>query len=122
MSTLKQRYSFFPANGESEWTEEMVLTMNEMPVTMNTTFSYETDSVIKGLSDITIETTTTQMGMNVDLDLTGTQTGTFTLNESTGFPTDFASTSNISGSASAQGMQIPMTINTDSKVTFKLEQ
>jgi len=122
VSTLKQRYSFFPANGESEWTEEMVLTMNDMPITMNTTFSYETDSTIKGISEITIAATTTQMGANVELDLTGKQTSTFTLNESTGFPTEFVSTSDISGNASTQGMQIPMTIRTNSKITFTLEQ
>ena len=44
---------------------------------------------------------------------------TYTLNEVTGIPTSFVSVNDITGNATAAGMQIPMTIRTDTKTTFE---
>ena len=121
-STLEQRFSFFPKSGETKWSDEKTMTMNDMPIEMKTDFSYENNSTIKAISNITVEAKTTQMGTNVDLNLSGSQNATYTLNEVTGFPTSFESLNNVSGNATAMGMQIPMTINTDTKTTFIIQK
>lgn len=117
-STLELRFSFFPNAGDTEWSENKTMTMNNMPIEMATNYAYDNDFTISADSDITIDATTVQMGTNVELDLTGTQNATYTLNENTGFPTNFDSVNDITGNASAAGMQIPMTIRTDTKTTF----
>ena len=61
------------------------------------------------------------MGTNVDLKLEGTQTATYNLDPATGLPTSFETVNDISGNASAQGMQIPMTIRTTTNTTFTTE-
>lgn len=117
-STLENRFSFFPTSDEMNWTEDKTVTMNAMPIEMATKYSYDSNSIIKAISDITIDATTVQMGTNVDLDLTGNQNATYTLNEVTGIPSSLVSVGDIKGNASAAGMQIPMTIKTDTKTTF----
>ena len=46
--------------------------MNGMPIEMVTTSSCNENSTIKAISELSINTTTTQMGTNVELKLTGT--------------------------------------------------
>jgi hypothetical protein len=94
------------------------MTMNALPIEMATNYSYENNYTIKADSEITIDATTVQMGTSVDIKLTGSQNATYTLNEITGFPTTFISVNDITGNASAAGMQIPMTIKTETETTF----
>jgi len=120
-STLELRFSYFPESQEMNWSENKTMTMNAMPIEMATKYSYENNYTIKAASEITIDATTVQMGTNVELDLTGNQDSFYRLNEVTGFPTSFESVNNIIGNAAAAGMLIPMTIETDTKTTFTLQ-
>ncbi|MCR9133579.1 MAG: DUF6263 family protein [bacterium] len=115
---LRQRFSFYSGDDASEWTRNEDSNMNNMPVEITTTYSYANDTTIEANSDINIEATTVQMGTNVDLKLEGTQKATYNLDATTGLPTSFESVNDISGNASAQGMQIPMTIRTTTNTTF----
>jgi hypothetical protein len=118
---LRQRFSFYSGDDSNEWTRNEDTNMNNMPVEMTTTYGYTDDSTIEANSEINIDATTVQMGTNVDLKLEGTQTATYNLDPATGLPTTFETVNDISGNASAQGMQIPMTIRTTTNTTFTTE-
>ncbi|MBO6794558.1 MAG: hypothetical protein JJ895_11650 [Balneolaceae bacterium] len=117
-TSLRQRFSIYNNDSANEWTRNEDSNINNMPVEMTTTYSYQDDTTIGAESDIKIDATTVQMGMNVDMQLEGTQQATYKLNAATGIPTTFESVNDISGNAQTQGMQIPMTIKTVTKTTF----
>lgn len=121
-STLELRFSFFPDTQTMNWSENKTLTMNAMPIEMATDYSYTNNYTIDAVSKITIEATTVQMGTNVDLKLNGKQNASYTLHEVSGIPLSFESVNDVSGNAAAAGMQIPMTIKTDTKTTFTLQK
>ncbi len=117
-TSLRQRFSIYTNDSANEWTRNEDSNINNMPVEMMTTYSYQDDTTIGAESSINIDATTVQMGMNVDMQLEGTQKATYKLNAATGIPTTFESVNDISGNAQTQGMQIPMTIKTVTKTTF----
>ena len=117
-SELETRFNFFPSSNEKEWTSNKTASMNGMPIEMVTTSSCNENSTIKAISELSINTTTTQMGTNVELTLTGTDSSTYVLDEVSGIPLTQEKISSLSGNASVSGMTIPMTIDGTTKISF----
>ncbi len=117
-STLQLRFSYFPNSTQMEWSNESTMTMNAMPVNIHNNFSYKDNTTLKAQRNLSIDATTTQMGTNVELNLTGDQEDVYTLDETSGIPLNVVSVSNMSGNALAAGMTIPMTIRSESKASF----
>lgn len=117
-STLQLRFSYFPNSTQMEWSNESTMTMNSMPVNIQNNFSYKDNTTLKAQRNLSIDATTTQMGTNVELNLTGDQEDVYTLDETSGIPLNVVSVSNMSGNALAAGMTIPMTIRSESKASF----
>jgi hypothetical protein len=70
-STLQLRFSYFPNSTQMEWSNESTMTMNSMPVNIQNNFSYKDNTTLKAQRNLSIDATTTQMGTNVELNLTG---------------------------------------------------
>ncbi len=121
-SELETKFNFFPSSNEKEWTQNKTATISSMPVDMVTTSSYKDNSTIKALSELSINTTTTQMGNSVELKLTGTDSSTYILDEISGIPLTQEKITSLSGNASVSGMTIPMTIDGTTKISFVLQK
>lgn len=121
-SELENKFNFFPSSNEKEWTQNKTATISSMPVDMVTTSSYKDNSTIKALSELSINTTTTQMGNSVELKLTGTDSSTYILDEISGIPLTQEKITSLSGNASVSGMTIAMTIDGTTKISFVLQK
>lgn len=116
-TNLTMRFSIFNAEGNDSWTTTKEVDMNSMPVTYSTAYTLSDGKVLAN-SDISINTTTTQMGMQVKMDLSGEQEAVFNLDSVTGLPVESNSSNTLKGTANAQGMSIPMTISSETTTTI----
>jgi hypothetical protein len=117
-TNLQNRFSIYSEDGSDSWTTEAAFTVNDMPVHYATEYSLVEPTMIKAESTITMEGSAVTMGMPVELDMEGTQEVYHRLDSATGFPRTSETTSNVAGTVEAQGMKIPMTI--DTKATTSL--
>lgn len=117
-ANLENRFTIYPESNNTTWTIEKDITNNGMPVKTTTVYTREGNNIINSESTISVDATTTNMGTPVDLKMSGTQSGVITLDTNSGMPLSATGSSNVSGNASAQGMEIPMTITTEVSTTI----
>ena len=117
-NNLETRFTIYSPTGETSWTKNKEVTMNNLPFKIDTQFELTGDNSVKMSGDLSVAGSVTQMGMVVDMEMSGTQSGTYQLMEKSGMPSSVVSSSNITGSAKTQGMTIPMTITAKNDVTF----
>lgn len=115
---LLSRFSIYPTSETKSWDLASQFTLNGMPVNFKSTYTIESAESITSDGTMTIEGSSVQMGMPVDLNLSGTQNSTYSIDPSNGFLKSAETTSDISGMVEAQGLQIPMTIFNSAKSTF----
>ncbi len=118
-SQWQTRFSIYPEEETNEWTSTGNYILNNMPVDLTSKFAMAGDTEIEVNSDLVIKGQGSFNGMTVDNDLSGTQGGTFTLDKSSGMPVSTELTSKLEGTVSAQGMSIPMTLNSTNKITIQ---
>ncbi len=117
-SSLEQRFSYFSTSNNRNWSTEQSNTMNAIPMDMTTNFTYRNNYTILAFSEITVETTESLFGTTADLSLSGNQNDTYVLNEFSGMARKIESSISISGTASTMGINVPMSIKTETKTTF----
>lgn len=117
-NNLETRFTIYSPTGETSWTKNKEVTMNNLPFKIDTQFELTGDNSVKMSGDLSVAGSVTQMGMVVDMEMSGTQSGTYQLMEKSGMPSSVVSSSNITGSAKTQGMTIPMTITAKNDATF----
>lgn len=120
-SMMNQSFSVYPANpiavGES-WTRNMDVTSN---VKLKAQVTYTLEKVENNLAYIKVNTNlasdgeqkVTVNGMEVGMDLKGTQNGEVVVDTKTGMFTTSNLTQDLKGNLSAMGQQIPMTVKSD---------
>ena len=116
-TNLKTRFSIYSKSGETSWTEDTEVVTGGMPTNMSTTYTYNGNNVIESDSKITAKGTINNGGVDVELDLSGTQSNKVTVYDN-GMPKSVDSSGDISGNGKAMGMQIPMTITTSATATI----
>lgn len=118
ISTIEMKLNIYPTEDVEQWTKNSNVTLNSMPVVMDSEFLYASDNQILVNSQLSISGKGTFNGMQLDMDLAGTQEGTYKLNSESGMSEEFETTSNLEGSVGAQGMTIPMSILSVTKTTI----
>lgn len=121
ISTIEMKLNIYPTEDVEQWTKNSNVTLNSMPVVMDSEFLYASDIQILVNSQLSISGKGAFNGMQLDMDLTGTQEGTYNLNSETGMSEEFETTSNLEGSVGAQGMTIPMSILSVTKTIITKE-
>lgn len=108
-SSLENRFSIFAEDGSEQWTTSREMTINNMPVTVESEYLYASDDVIMVNSQLSIAGKIVAMGTEMDADLSGTQESMVTL-DNTGICTLLEVTSTIEGSVNAQGLTVPISV------------
>ncbi len=109
-SNLLIRYEIYPTTKVEQWTKQKSISLNNMPVDLNSEYLFIGDDQIMVNSELSISGKGAFNGMQLDMDLSGTNEGMYNLNSETGMSDTSEVTSNLEGSVEAQGMSIPMTI------------
>lgn len=117
-STLSQQFNFYEPDMSDSWNKSNTLVVMGTPITTNSTFKWEGNNIINGASDVEMQGEMEQMGMMMKMDISGIQQTKTTLDESTGMPTEVVLDQDMAGNVEAQGMTIPMTINSKTITTF----
>ena len=118
ISTIEMKMNIYPTEEVEQWTKKSNVTINSMPVVMDSEFLYASDDQILVSSQLSISGQGAFNGMQLDMDLSGTQEGTYNLSSESGMSESFENTSNLEGSVGAQGMTIPMSILSVTKTTI----
>ena len=119
---FEQSLKIYPAGtvkpGDS-WNTEQALSISGM-MNMTTKIKYTLTEVKKNAAAVAMESTINMKpGMNMEGDLTGTQTGTMQVDIKTGMPVSTEITQNIKGSIKAQGIDILMDMTSKIKTSIK---
>lgn len=109
-SSLENRFSIFAEDGSEQWTTSREMTINNMPVSVESEYLYASDDVIMVNSQLTIKDKIVAMGTEMDANLSGTQENMMTLDSTTGICTLSESTGTIEGTVNAQGLSIPISV------------
>lgn len=109
-SSLENRFSIFAEDGSEQWTTSREMTINNMPVSVESEYLYASDDVIMVNSQLTIKDKIVAMGTEMDANLSGTQENMMTLDSTSGICTLSESTGTIEGTVNAQGLSIPISV------------
>jgi hypothetical protein len=124
--SIEQSLKIYPANavkvGES-WNMENIMPMNGMNTAFKTKYTLKSVSrnmaVIAVESEIEMDPSSVIMGVSLEGNLSGTQTGTMTVDVKTGLPATSDLSQDIKGTFRAQGMEIQMEVTAKTKNTIK---
>ena len=117
-TNLDLRFSVYSNSGETEWVSEKKLEVGGMPTNFSSSYKNEYEGSAEVNSTLSIKTSTVQMGMQVELDLSGSQKTKFTLDNASGIPISISTTGNLDGVSMAMGNNIPTSILTESTTTI----
>ncbi len=118
ISNLDNKFNIYPETESTEWSKEKNLTLNSMPLSLTADYNLSGNEVIMD-GDLTVSGKGTFNGMQLDMNLEGTQDGTFNIDPNNGAILTSESETLISGSVSAQGMTIPMSISFTTKLSME---
>jgi len=118
-SSIGALFPVYPEDDASEWKKEQETVINGAPTSIKTTFSRTDSGDLKSRSDIEVKGEISQMGMKANLNLSGLMNSEFTINADTGLPTASSSLYDLAGFVMAQGMEIPMSISTNTTITVE---
>lgn len=120
-SNLENKFWVYPKTMSETWTQSKSTNMNNMPATINATFTRVSANELSVSNNLTIQGDAVQMGMAMKMDIKGTSEGTYTLNKSNGIITQFVNTAKMTGTVNTQGMSLPISIfsDTNSKMEKK---
>lgn len=118
MSNLDRKFSIYPDEPANEWNMVKDLNLNNMPVSVSSNYTLS-ENEIKMDGTLTISGKGTFNGMQLDMDMSGTQKGTYLVDSESGAVVSSSSVSDMNGTVGAQGMTIPMFISTTTKTTLE---
>ena len=111
-SNLENRFTIYPLEDKTAWSVDKERTLNNLPFKISTDYTLA-GNTLQTEGTLTVSGSIQQMGMQVKMEMSGTQTGKYELFADSGMPSNIVSSSDISGTANAQGMDIPMTIGVE---------
>ena len=118
MSNLDRKFSIYPDEPSNEWTIKKDLNLNNMPVSVSADYTLSGNE-IKMDGTLTISGKGVFNGMQLDMDMSGTQKGTYLVDSESGAILSSNSVNDMNGTVGAQGMTIPMFISTTTKTTLE---
>lgn len=116
-ANLENQFSIYPKDKAEAWSKKRDVSINGLPVTLDSQYLYEDDSTILVNSELTVSGKISQNGMELDATLEGTQEAKLTLDPKSGICTVYDASQLMDGSVTTQGMQIPMSVETSTKIT-----
>lgn len=116
-ANLENQFSIYPKDKAEAWSKKRDVSINGLPVTLDSQYLYEDDSTILVNSELTVSGKISQNGMELDAALEGTQEAKLTLDPKSGICTVYDASQLMDGSVTTQGMQIPMSVETSTKIT-----
>ena len=116
-ANLENQFSIYPTSKMEAWNKKRDASVNGLPVTLDSQYLYEDDSTILVNSELTVNGKINQGGMQLDAALEGTQEAKLTLDPASGICTVYDASQMMEGSVTTQGMQIPMSVETSTKIT-----
>ncbi|MFV1885295.1 MAG: DUF6263 family protein [Balneola sp.] len=116
-SNLDTKFNIYPESPASEWTKEKNLTLNNMPVSLTSDYSLSGNEITTD-GTLIISGKGAFNGMQLDMDMEGTQKGSYIINNESGAILSSESETEMNGSVSTQGITIPMYITSTTKTTM----
>lgn len=105
-------FSIYPDEPADEWTKNRNMVRAGAPTDIAVTYSWKDDETIDVSAEVTVDGEMNQGGMQMNINLSGNQTGTLTIDPETGMVKEAINNGDMTGIVSTQGMEIPMTITT----------
>jgi hypothetical protein len=118
-SGLDGQFYIYPNSNEATWNRTTKTVANNLPVTISSEFTWDSDNSILAAGEMLLEGTTTVQGMAMSTSMKGVQNTIFDLDRGTGLSTLIQTQQRLSGKMEMQGMSIPMELTTTTKVIFK---
>lgn len=116
-ANLENQFSIYPETNTEAWNKKRDISINGLPVTLDSQYLYEDDTHILVSSELTVNGKMVQAGMEIDATLEGTQEAKLTLDPSSGICTVYDASQLMDGTITTQGMQIPMSVESSTKIT-----
>ncbi|MCG8373168.1 MAG: DUF6263 family protein [Balneolales bacterium] len=117
-ANLNLRFSVYSNSGQKEWVSEKKLEIAGVPTNFSSNYKNGHEGSAEVNSTLSIKTSTVQMGMQVELDLSGSQKTTFTLDNASGIPISINTTGTLDGVSMTMGNNIPTGVLTESTTTI----
>lgn len=109
--SLGTTFTIYPQEPAEEWSTTRQMVLTGTPADITTNFTRVDAETISFNSKVSLDGDIDQGGMKVNLNLSGATEGKVTVNTETGMVTMSESKGDMAGFATAQGMEIPMSIS-----------
>ena len=117
MGELESQFSFYNTGKGEEWTTNTSTNVNNIPASFVNKYKWDGDKTILLSSTISVDGDIPAMGQSMKTVMEGDQQTIIDLNQSSGFPDKIQTQQQMKGTMTAQGMEIPMTLTTETKTT-----
>lgn len=117
-SGIEGQFNIYPNSNELNWNRTSKTVANNLPVTVTSEFSWDSDVSILAAGEMSLEGSTTVQGMEMSTTMKGTQNSIFDLDRGTGMSTLIQTQQEMKGQMEMQAMTIPMEMTTITKVTL----
>jgi len=117
-SSLESQMAIYGESNSSSWTVKTASVVNNIPVELENSYSWDDDKTILAEANIDISGTMEAMGTTVKTAMKGDQQTIIDLDVKTGMPSKIQAIQTLEGNIEAQGMTIPMNIVSETTTTI----
>ena len=110
--------AIYGESNSSSWTVKTASVVNNIPVELENSYSWDDDKTILAEANIDISGTMEAMGTTVKTAMKGDQQTIIDLDVKTGMPSKIQAIQTLEGNIEAQGMTIPMNIVSETTTTI----
>ncbi|RNC83834.1 MAG: hypothetical protein ED557_08665 [Balneola sp.] len=115
---LENMFLFYPQEETDQWSISRNGSFNNMPAQIETDYSLLEETQILAQSNVVIEGIGNFNGFDMDMDISGQQNSTITLNPQNGLPISIVTSNSLEGTLVAQGLNIATEINSQFSITI----
>lgn len=116
-SNLTNLFTIYPTDGSKEWEYSNEVVFNALPASLKAKRYYDGNATIMSAGELTVKGSQQQMGMSIESEMAGTVNTIYDLSEN-GMPSKVQVQQDATGTAKAQGMEIPMDLKMSTTITI----